>query len=773
MCDQLYQKPVQLRSHTNDSGSFFGALGFTVPVEELTLKMASLANILDWLTQPKGPHLVDGTLTTNPLTALAILITPKALYDPDSPMVGLGLVYKAPYIWATSWSEAYFSLKLASQAKVSNRTTSAMIIFMQIQESSQVIPLPGVPTLFLDVKTAEDITDSKDSRSPQDFRGFRLHWVIFTGVSPLIGEVALPHLQGKTVCHWAPNQKQVLTPELEEAPQLTVAPSTADANHWNIVNDPIFPSCLDAFKARHEASLASGAAKLTRRSSSQGESSTPTQELPLATWPQPPPTPTLEWQEVDEKVAEVMDQVHNLHLETVQEMDFIREIDQALSKSLMVEFLRLKLITGDNLSTTLRTWQADMEATTEEFLRDMDAVTHTSTTLPSKNAAVEAALHKYREVAKLKLVLPLTQLDVAQEEMEKFIQFCLEELQSQQETKNLIGELSSRITNHRGRVCRLLSSEPLRHPEVIPLVLVGMAANRSRESNLFPGLLEGLLGRLGIAAPGEGNPPTSSREGAGHLWSLAVCKAISQIEQKEVEIPGTAGLPQCLDLHYEEDFLEKQSHQIPAVFSDPLFIPSMVNAVYKVVKPPVVLKMFPSTSGRKVPSVSSQPEDGGPEPEVSELKESASSTPKSSQQVQERVTEASNTDSDKADEPTPEEEQLPQGLKVKIPLRLLKRGSKAVTSSSKYGATPSKVWKELEADEAETTALTGPSEAALWKAQFELYKKDCPEVKEVHAWILSLDEGEEATQEDFDSSPNFQLRWVVDKTRPSTVIGEH
>ena len=133
-----------------------------MPVEELTLKTASLTYILDWLTQPQGPHLVDGTSTENPLTALAILITPEALYDPDSPMVGLGLVYKAPYIRATSWSEAYFNLKLASQAEASNRTTDAKIIFVQIQESSQVIPLPGVPTLFLDVKTPEDITDSKD-----------------------------------------------------------------------------------------------------------------------------------------------------------------------------------------------------------------------------------------------------------------------------------------------------------------------------------------------------------------------------------------------------------------------------------------------------------------------------------------------------------------------------------------------------------------------------------------------------------------------------------
>ena len=238
-----------------------------------------------------------------------------------------------------------------------------------------------------------------------------------------------------------------------------------------------------------------------------------------------------------------MDQVHNFHLETVQEMGFVRGIDQALSKSLMVEFLRLKVITGDDLSETLQTWQANMEATTDKFLRDVDAATKTSTTLPSKNAAVGVALRQYREAAQLRLALPLTQLDEAREEMEKFIQFHLEELQTQQETKNLIRELSSRITDHRGRVHQLLRSEPLRHPEVVLLVLVGMAADRPLKSNFFPGLLEGLLGSLGIAAPGEGNPPTLSQEGAGRLWSSAVHEAISQIEQKEVEAPGAVGFP--------------------------------------------------------------------------------------------------------------------------------------------------------------------------------------------------------------------------------------
>ena len=79
----------------------------------------------------------------------------------------------------------------------------------------------------------------------------------------------------------------------------------------------------------------------------------------------------------------------------------------------------------------------------------------------------------------------------------------------------------------------------------------------------------------------------------------------------------------------------------------------------------------------------------------------------------------------------------------------------------------------MEAEDANTTAPTGPSEAALKTARFELYSKDLPEVKEVRAKILGLEEGEEATQEDFDSLPDFQLRWAADETCQPKVIGEH
>ena len=96
-----------------------------------------------------------------------------------------------------------------------------------------------------------------------------------------------------------------------------------------------------------------------------------------------------------------------------------------------------------------------------------------------------------------------------------------------------------------------------------------------------------------------------------------------------------------------------------------------------------------------------------------------------------------------------------------------------MASSSKDGVTPSKVQKEPKAKEAEVGTPTGPSEAALQKAWFELFQKDLLEVQEVRAWILELQEGQEATQQVLDSSPTFHLRWAADEAHPPTVIGVH
>ena len=231
--------------------------------------------------------------------------------------------------------------------------------------------------------------------------------------STLTTQVAYPRLGGKTKSHLLNFQKQLLIPELREHSMVSATLADADDGHWNVTNDPIYTACLEGFRRRHESSQASQANKSAERSGTGGGSPTHAMTPPSATGSQPPPTPTLGAHEVRGLVHDTLDQVYALRLKTLQEMGFIWEVDRALAKSIMAEFLRLQLIVGDDLNTSLQAMHADLEATTAELMRDLDIAVQNSTALPSENPAVRVALHRFMDLVRLKLALPLAQVDAA------------------------------------------------------------------------------------------------------------------------------------------------------------------------------------------------------------------------------------------------------------------------------------------------------------------------------------------------------------------------
>ena len=315
--DQLYKSPAKLKKHTDDSGSFFGALGFTSLVEQLALRVAPAESLLTWLTMPTGPHLMEAVVTSESHMALAILVTPEELYNSHSPRVGLGLVYKALYIRTASFSEAFFHLKSTSEAEVDKRITDSHLMFVWINEASKVIRLSYVQPLFLDVPTASDVTDSKKPWSPRALRAFRLHRVIYTEGSTLITQVAYPRLCSNTKSHLLNFQKQQLMPELHEHSMVLAALAEADDGHWNVANDPIYLTCLEGFRRRHESSQASQANKSAEGSGIGGGSPTCAMTPPSTTSSQPLFTPTLGAHEIRGIVHDTLDQVYALCLKTL------------------------------------------------------------------------------------------------------------------------------------------------------------------------------------------------------------------------------------------------------------------------------------------------------------------------------------------------------------------------------------------------------------------------------------------------------------------------
>ena len=91
---------------------YLGALGFTEPLEQLELRTVPLQSLLDWLSKPRGPNLVEASVLASPEKALVLAVTRKMLYMEEPPLVGVGLMYKPHYVSMVPFSATYVQLNV-------------------------------------------------------------------------------------------------------------------------------------------------------------------------------------------------------------------------------------------------------------------------------------------------------------------------------------------------------------------------------------------------------------------------------------------------------------------------------------------------------------------------------------------------------------------------------------------------------------------------------------------------------------------------------------
>ena len=114
---------------TSSTRAYFGGLTFTKPLEKLVFWTVPLQVLLDWLSKPKGPHLMEASGAATPEKALAIAVTRWMLYGEESPLVGVGLRYKPHYISMEPFSATYMHLHIwhmaGSQVESEDKLTSS------------------------------------------------------------------------------------------------------------------------------------------------------------------------------------------------------------------------------------------------------------------------------------------------------------------------------------------------------------------------------------------------------------------------------------------------------------------------------------------------------------------------------------------------------------------------------------------------------------------------------------------------------------------------
>ena len=131
-----------------------------------------LQSLLDWLSKPKGPTLMEALVKAMPYKALAIAVTKRMLYEEKPPLVGVGLVYKPHYISTVPFSAAYMHLNVwhsAASNKVSENWLDAPHLFMSISKMSDVVPVTVRHPILLDLTSKDTMGSTSEPVSPLSF----------------------------------------------------------------------------------------------------------------------------------------------------------------------------------------------------------------------------------------------------------------------------------------------------------------------------------------------------------------------------------------------------------------------------------------------------------------------------------------------------------------------------------------------------------------------------------------------------------------------------
>ena len=200
-------------------------------------------------------------------------------------------------------------------------------------------------------------------------------------------------------------------------------------------------------------------------------------------------------------------------------------------------------------------------------------------------------------------------------------------------------------------------------------------------------------------------------------------------------------------------FANYRSHQVPAVFTDPLFLPNMVNSVYKLVIPPVLSGALPFAAAQDHPTIS--PESGEdrdsaapPSPSPSTVwAPTAGSSKVGLPATPIQVIGKSDTESDKTENLEHE-----VGPSYSTPVFLpksnhtLRKWTRSKTDSARdskdRAPSPKRatIKKEAEVDDNESSSSAGLSNETLHDHRFMVYGRDSAAVNEMRARILGMED---------------------------------
>ena len=166
---------------------------------------------------------------------------------------------------------------------------------------------------------------------------------------------------------------------------------------------------------------------------------------------------------------------------------------------------------GKDLNTSLQELFNIMEASGETLLGELiTALGPTVSNLVPYN--LQRVMESHNSHLYMSLTKVLVFLGSARWEGHNFLEDLVKSLQTNEELKKLVTALSRQISAFEDHVWELALFKELAEEEVALQVNLALTATRPIIGNYFNGVLEGLMGSLGIKVHEDKDPPCSTQE---------------------------------------------------------------------------------------------------------------------------------------------------------------------------------------------------------------------------------------------------------------------
>ena len=242
----------------------------------------------------------------------------------------------------------------------------------------------------------------------------------------------------------------------EQGPKMSINLRPPSRAHWNIESDLILTLMMDTYQWRHEAKRAEQDPEWESAGAEVSPKEMPVPEkAPQAVASDSKAVPTTEATCQGERDLEtalgIVECIHALRLQILHEMGGVREVEQAAVCTLMVEFARLQTILCEDLTKSLSALRSELEASSEVLLADILNILNLHPGNPAFSR-VRELIQKHHQLVSMKVNLPLIELEVAKEDLERFLQGHLRELGSNPKAREVLEEISQILLSYGRKV---------------------------------------------------------------------------------------------------------------------------------------------------------------------------------------------------------------------------------------------------------------------------------------------------------------------------------